>query len=106
MEIYQKLKGSELINFHLAFPKSTSELAPFYYLKSNFGYDDDDLWPVIKLKRVPNPIEEEMIHAAYDLTLRLRVASWSTFNEISDELQCKVTGLCIAGSISGRLQFN
>ena len=107
MEIYQKLKGSDLINFHLAFPNSTSELAPFYNLKANFGYDEDyDLWPIINLERVPKPIEEEWIHAVYDLTLGLRIDSLEIFNGISDELKCKVTGLYIVGSISGRVFFH
>ena len=104
LDIYGKLEGGDLINFHLAFPKSTSELAPFYYLKSSFEYKNDALWPVIRVKRVPNPIEEELIHSAYNLTLRLRVYSFDAFQEISDELRCKVTELVRQGHI-GRLLF-
>ena len=107
LEIYRKLEGDNLINFHLAFPQSTSELAPFYYLKSNFGYEDYQLWPVIKISRVPGPIELELIHAAYNLTLKLKVVSVKTFNGISDELRCRVTDLRLCdGNTQGRLIFN
>ena len=93
-----------MINFHLAFPQSTSELAPFYELKSSFGYKDDDLWPVIHLNRVPSPIAEKLIHAGYDLNLRLGMSSLDTFNAISDGLRCKVTEVEIQETaISGRL---
>ena len=107
LEIYQKLDAGDLINFHLAFPNSTSELAPFYNLKSSFQYKDYALWPSIHLNRVPSPIEEKLIHAAYDLNLKLNVGTEKTFNAISDELRCKVTEWYIYGkSISGRLHFN
>ena len=110
LDIYRKLKGGELINFHLAFPQSTFELAPFYYLKSNLNTRMmicNDLWPVITVKRTPNPIEEELIHAAYNLNLRLKVPSVETFNGISAELRRKVTELVICGeSISGGFFFN
>jgi hypothetical protein len=110
LEIYRKLNATDLINFHLAFPQSTFELAPFYYLKSNLNTRMmicNDLWPVITVKRTPNPIEEELIHAAYNLNLRLKVPSVETFNGISAELRRKVTELVICGeSISGGFFFN
>ena len=101
------MKAGDLINFHLAFPQSTSELAPFYYLKSSFGYKDDDLWPVITLNAVPSPIEDAFIHAAYDMTLKLKVGGFEIFNGTSDELRSKVTELYfMGGSISGRFSIN
>jgi hypothetical protein len=108
LDIYQKLYGRDLINFHLAFPKSTSELAPFYNLKSNFEYDAYELWPVITLKKTPKPLEEIWIRAAYNLTLRLDASvSWDHFNRISDELRCKLKKLYISGkSKSSRFFFN
>ena len=107
LEVYEKLKGADLINFHLAFPNLTSELAPFYYLKSSFEYEDDDLWPVLSVNTVPKPIEEELIHAAYSLTLSLEVYYLKTFNGISDELQCKVTKFNMKGNLySGRFAFS
>ena len=108
LEIYRKLKGSDLINFHLAFPKSTSELAPFYYLNSNFGYKDYALWPSIHLNRVPSPIEEDLIHdACNNLTLRLMANSLKVFNGISDLLRYKVTVLLMDGDMwSGRFHLN
>jgi hypothetical protein len=98
LEIYKQLDADDLIDFHLAFPKSNSELAPFYNLKSRFGYEADELWPAIKMKRVPSVIEEEYIHAAYDLTLSL-VVGWRTFDEISNGLRSKVTRLEIEGKV-------
>jgi hypothetical protein len=86
----------------LAFPQSTSELAPFYNLKSRFGYEADELWPIIILERVPSAIEEEYIHAAYDLTLRLDVDSWKTFDGISNGLRCKITDWDMAGKVTGK----
>ena len=106
LEIYKTLDAGDLINFHLAFPKSTSELAPFYNLKTRFGYDADELWPVIKMKRVPSAIEENYIHAAYDLTLRLFVDSWKTFDGISNELRCKITDLDMVGKPISRKLFS
>ena len=106
-EIYGKLEGRDLINLHLAFPTFTPDLAPFYHLKSRFDYNDDDLWPVIRFRRVPNLIEEDLIHAAYKLTLKLRVISLKAFNGISDGLRCKVTELSIFNStFKGRPVFN
>ena len=83
------------------------ELAPFYYLKSNFGYEENKLWPIIILNRVPGPIELELIHAAFNLNLRLEVDSWKTFDGISNELRSKVTEFNIVHRrVLGRISYN
>jgi hypothetical protein len=104
LEIYQNLDADDLIDFHLAAPNLTSELAPLYQLKSNFKYSDDDLWPIIRMNRVPGPIEEDLILAAYDLNLELFVGSLEIFNGISDGLRSKVTEMYMSkqGNSSGR----
>ena len=102
MDIYRQLKGGDLINFHLAFPQSTSELAPF--LKLNLKYPAASLWPMIHLNTVPDPIEEDLIHAAYNLNLRLNVGDLGSLIGMSDGLRCKVTEVDICEEdIQGRL---
>ena len=43
------------------------------------------------MNRVPGPIDEKLILAAYDLNLALFVGSLEIFNGISDGLRSKVT---------------